>query len=207
MVTIREEKVADVAAREALLDAAYGEARFTKASARLREDRLPADGLSLVAVERGQVIGTIRLWHVSAGPGRPALLLGPLAVDPAQRNRGIGSALMRRVIARARLAGHGAILLVGDAAYYARFGFSTERTGALWMPGRYERDRLLALDLKPGALDLASGLIGATGKLAPAPDLAALAAQELATERPAVEKVGAPSRRVRRVAARQVLAA
>jgi predicted N-acetyltransferase YhbS len=207
MVTIREEKFADVAAREALLDAAYGDARFTKASAKLREGRLPADGLSLIAVERGQVIGTVRLWHVGAGPGRPALLLGPLAVDPAQRNRGIGSALMRRVIARARLAGHDAILLVGDAAYYARFGFSAERTGALWMPGRYERDRLLALELKPGALDGASGLIGATGKFAPAPDLAALVAQELATERPAVEKVGAPSRRVRRVAARQVLAA
>jgi predicted N-acetyltransferase YhbS len=207
MVTIREEKFADVAVREALLDAAYGDARFTKASTKLREGRLPADGLSLVAVERGQVIGTVRLWHVSAGPGRPALLLGPLAVDPAQRNRGIGSALMRRVIARARLAGHGAILLVGDAAYYARFGFSAERTGALWMPGRYERDRLLALELKPGALDGTGGLIAATGKLAPAPDLAALVAQELAAERPAAKKAGTPPRRVRRVAARQVLAA
>lgn len=202
MVTIREEKFADVAAREVLLDAAYGDARFTKASARLREGRLPADGLSLVAAERGKVIGTVRLWNVSAGPGRPALLLGPLAVDPAQRNRGIGSALMRRVIARARLAGHGAVLLVGDAAYYARFGFSAGRTGALWMPGRYERDRLLALELKPGALDRASGLIGATGKLAPTPDLAALVAGELAAEKPA-----AANRRVRRVTARQVLAA
>ncbi len=171
MVTIREEKIADVAARESLLDAAYGAARFGKASERLREGRLPADGLSLVATERGHVIGTVRLWHVTAGPKQSALLLGPLAVHPSHRNRGIGSALVRRAIARARLAGHRAILLVGDVAYYGRFGFSVAATGALWMPGRYERDRLLALEVRPEALARARGLISATGRLAPKPDL------------------------------------
>jgi predicted N-acetyltransferase YhbS len=176
MVTIREEKIADVAAREALLDQAYGPARFGKASERLREERLPANDLSLIATDGSHVIGTVRLWHVSAGPEQPALLLGPLAVHPAHRNRGIGSALMRRVIARARLAGHGAILLVGDAAYYGRFGFSAAATDALWMPGRYQRDRLLALELKPGALAGARGLIGATGKIQPKPDLNTLVA-------------------------------
>ena len=60
MVTIREEKIADVAAREALLDEAYGAARFTKTSERLREGREPAKGLALVAVERGRIVGTIR---------------------------------------------------------------------------------------------------------------------------------------------------
>ena len=102
MVTIREEKIADIAAREALLDEAYGPARFAKASERLREGRLPATGLSLVAVERGRLVGTVRLWNVSAGPGRAAVLLGPLAVHPAHRNRGIGTTLVRRAIARAR---------------------------------------------------------------------------------------------------------
>ena len=184
MVTIREEKIADVAAREALLDEAYGAARFTKASERLREGRLPADSLSLVAVERGRIVGTVRLWHVTAGPEHPALLLGPLAVDPAHRNRGIGSALVRRAIARARLAGHRAILLVGDAPYYGRFGFTVAPTGELWMPGRFERDRLLALELKPGALAGARGLIAATGALAPKPDLAALVAIDRRTQRP-----------------------
>jgi predicted N-acetyltransferase YhbS len=156
MVTIREEKIADVAAREALLDEAYGAARFAKTSERLREGRLPACGLSLVAAERGQMIGTVRLWNVTAGPGREALLLGPLAVHPAQRNRGIGTALMRRAIARARLAGHGAILLVGDAAYYGRFGFSAAPTAELWMPGRYDRDRLLALELRRNPISTGS---------------------------------------------------
>jgi predicted N-acetyltransferase YhbS len=183
VVTIREEKFTDVGAREALLDQAYGPVRFTKTSERLREGRLPASGLSLVAVDRGQIVGTIRLWHVTAGPGRDALLLGPLAVHPAHRNRGIGSALTRRAIMRARLAGHGAIILVGDAAYYGRFGFGAAPTGALWMPGRFERDRLLALELRPGALAGARGMIGAAGAVAPKPDLNLLIAGDFGTRR------------------------
>jgi predicted N-acetyltransferase YhbS len=176
MVTIREEKFADIATREALLDQAYGAVRFAKTSQRLREGRLPADGLSLVAVDHGRLVGTVRLWSVAAGPDRAALLLGPLAVYPQHRNRGIGMTLMRRAIARARLAGHRAILLVGDAGYYARFGFTAAPTGDLWMPGRFERDRLLALELRPAALGGARGLIAATGKFEPKPNLNALIA-------------------------------
>jgi predicted N-acetyltransferase YhbS len=171
MVTIREERVADVASREALLDGAYGAARFSKTSERLREGRLPASRLSLVAINHGALVGTVRLWNVAAGPGRDALLLGPLAIRPDYRNRGIGTALMRRAIARARIAGHGAILLVGDEAYYGRFGFSAALTSELWMPGRPDPDRLLALELKPDALAGARGLIGATGMAAPKMDL------------------------------------
>jgi predicted N-acetyltransferase YhbS len=178
MITIRNERLADVAAREALLDLAYGPSRFAKASERLREGRLPADGLSLVAIEHGRLVGTVRLWHVTAGPGRSALLLGPLAVHPDCRNRGIGTALVRRALGRARLLGHRAVLLVGDAPYYGRFGFSAEKTGGLWMPGRYDRDRLLAFELVPGALADAHGLIGATGQPEPKPDLNLLIAAD-----------------------------
>ena len=77
MITIRQERSSDVAAREALLDAAYGAGRFTKASERLREGRLPADGLSFVAVEGGRIVGTVRLWHVAAGRGRPGAAARP----------------------------------------------------------------------------------------------------------------------------------
>jgi predicted N-acetyltransferase YhbS len=178
MIAIRQERKTDAQAREHLLDRAYGPARFTKCSARLREDRLPAQGLSFVATEGGRIVATVRLWDVSAGPGRPALLLGPLAVSPGHRSQGIGGKLMRHAIAAARMRGHRAILLVGDAAYYERFGFSAEKTGSLWMPGRYDQSRLLALELIPGALDGARGLIGATGRRAPRPDLAALVAAE-----------------------------
>ena len=200
MVSIREEKFADSTAREALLDEAYGTERFAKASERLREGRLPADGLSLVAADHGRLVGSVRLWNVAAGPGRAALLLGPLAVHPQHRNRGIGTALMQRAIARARLAGHGAILLVGDASYYGRFGFCAALTDELWMPGRYDRDRLLGLELKPGALVGARGLIGATGRLARAPDLAALVARDRAQSLAQV-------RRAERATARRVRAA
>jgi predicted N-acetyltransferase YhbS len=173
MIAMRNERLSDFAAREALLDRAYGPARFAKTSARLREGRLPAEGLSFVATDHRRVVGTVRLWNVSAGSGRTALLLGPLAVDPAHQGNGLGGRLMRHAIAAARMRGHGAILLVGDAPYYGRFGFSAEKTGALRMPGPYEQHRLLALELVPGALAGARGLIGATGRRAPKPGIAA----------------------------------
>jgi predicted N-acetyltransferase YhbS len=176
MITIRNERLNDIDAREALLDRAFGDARFAKAAERLREGRLPAEGLALIAEENNCVVGTVRLWHVVAGPARPALLLGPLAVDDAWRGLGIGADLMRRATEAALELGHTAILLVGDAPYYARFGYSAEKTGALWMPGPYERDRLLGVELVSGALDGVRGLIGASGQREPKPDLAALVA-------------------------------
>ncbi|MGZ8309767.1 MAG: GNAT family N-acetyltransferase, partial [Rhodoplanes sp.] len=87
------------------------------------------------------------------------LLLGPLAVHPDWRARGIGALLMRRALAEAGARGHAAVLLVGDAPYYARFGFSAEKTGPLSLPGPYEADRLVGRELTPGALDGAGGLI------------------------------------------------
>jgi predicted N-acetyltransferase YhbS len=167
MVTIRHERSTDSATRETLLDRAYGEVRFGKASERLRAGRLPADGLSFAAVEGGRLVGTVRLWQVAAGLGRPALLLGPLAVAPEHQGRGIGSKLMRRALREARRLGHRAVLLVGDAAYYGRFGFRADKTGALRLPGPYEPERLLALELVPGALDGARGLVRATGARTP----------------------------------------
>jgi len=86
--------------------------------------------------------------------------------------------LMRHAINAARRLGHGAVLLVGDAPYYARFGFAADLIAALWMPGRYDRDRLLALELRPRALAGARGLIGGAGALAPKPDLNALVAAD-----------------------------
>jgi len=159
MLTIRLEKSSDAATREALLDAAYGPARFDKPSERLRSGRAPARGLCFVAVENGHVIGTVRLWEVSAGPACAALLLGPLAVDPARRRRGIGSALVRHALRAAAKGGHRAVLLAGDPAYYSRFGFSAEPTGTLWLPGLADKTRLLGRELTAGALDGVRGAI------------------------------------------------
>jgi predicted N-acetyltransferase YhbS len=174
MITIRQEKSSDANAREALLDTAYGPARFEKPSQRLRAGRAPAQGLSFVAVEHGQIIGSVRLWDVSAGRNGRALLLGPLAVDPAQRRRGVGSALVCRAIAAAARCGHCAVLLVGDAGYYGRFGFSTGKTGGLWLPGLSDRSRLLGIELKAGALDGMRGTIRVPADRARTPLVAAL---------------------------------
>ena len=166
MITIRKEFSKDTAVREALLDLSFGETRFAKASERLREGRRPADELSFVATDRGCLIGTVRLWNVTAGPRRPALLLGPLAVHPDFRNRGLGGALMRHALGAATRLGHDCILLVGDAPYYRNFGFSADKTASLWLPGRYDANRFLGLELRPGVLDGARGLVSATGRLA-----------------------------------------
>lgn len=170
---IAAETPADLAAREALLDRAMGPGRKRKSSEKLRRGRKPAEGLALVARDAfGTVVGTVRLWDVAfvqqfsplAGGVARGLLLGPLAVDPAYASAGIGSALMRHAIAEAARLGHGAILLVGDAPYYGRFGFSADKTGRLAMPGPYERHRFLALELQDGALDGASGTLKASGR-------------------------------------------
>ena len=161
---IEQEKALDVYAREALLDRAMGPGRRRKSSEKLRRGRLPAAGLAFAARDAfGNLIGTVRLWDVAAG-GVSALLLGPLAAAPEHKGAGVGSALMRHAIEEAKRLEHGAILLVGDAPYYARFGFSADKTGDLSMPGPYEKARFLALELKSGALDGAAGTLAAAGR-------------------------------------------
>jgi predicted N-acetyltransferase YhbS len=162
---IRAERASDVAAREALLDASFGGNRHGRTCQRLRQGRAPAEGLAFTAVRQGRLVGTVRLWHVTAG-GVPALVLGPLAVDSACRNLGIGAALMQHALAAAKARGHGAVILLGDAPYYARFGFSAQKTVELALPGPFERERLLGLELREGALDGAWGMVVPTGSTA-----------------------------------------
>ncbi len=159
---IRAERASDVVAREALLDACFGETRHMRTCQRLRDGRAPAEGLALSAMRKGRLVGTVRLWHVSAG-GVPALILGPLAVEQSCRKLGVGAALMARALAAAMERGHRAVILLGDAPYYARFGFSSAKTAELILPGAFERERLLGLELAEGALDGAWGMIVPTG--------------------------------------------
>lgn len=168
--TIADETLEYVLAREALLNHSMGECRRRKSSEKLRRGRLPAEGLAFAALgEDGSLAGSVRLWDIHAGLdafGFPvsALLLGPLAVDPSAAGCGIGSALMRHAIDEAKDRGHGAILLVGDPEYYERFSFTAEKTGELAMPGPFEKRRFLALELKPGHLDGAHGILRASGR-------------------------------------------
>lgn len=159
---LRDERASDASAREALLDSAFGPGRFAKTSERLREGRHAAEGLSFVAVDGADLVGTVRLWHVEIGD-RASLMLGPLAVSPTKRSAGIGGALMEHALRRARKLGHESVILVGDAPYYARWGFDAAATEGFLLPGPVDRARFLGLELISGALRGAGGRIVGAG--------------------------------------------
>ncbi len=159
---VRDERPRDEAAREALLDASFGPSRFAKTCERLREGRRAAEGLSLVAVDGTAVVGTLRFWHVECGR-LPALMLGPLAVSASHRSAGIGGALVAQGLRRAAKIGHSGVILVGDAPYYARFGFGRAPVEHLVLPGPVDLSRFLGLDLRPGGLSGARGRVVASG--------------------------------------------
>jgi predicted N-acetyltransferase YhbS len=161
-IALHQETAQDFHAREALLDLSFGQERWRKTCERLRENRLPAEGLAFAAQKNGRLVGTLRFWSIAAGE-HDALLLGPIAIDPSLRSCGLGGRMIRHGLFTARALGHGAVLLVGDAPYYQRFGFSRDGAENLELPGPVDLARFLALELQPGALDGARGLVRATG--------------------------------------------
>ncbi len=176
-LVVRDERVSDVQAREALLDACFGADRFGKTCERLREGRLASRGLSFTAVDDGALVGTLRLWDVEAGGANNskirALMFGPLAVAKSHQSLGLGGAMIRKALARAAELRHGAVILVGDAPYYQRFGFERAKVTALQMPGWVDESRFLGLELREGALAGAKGLVRATGRWVSTPQLRA----------------------------------
>lgn len=171
-ICIIDETAADICAREALLDEAFGLARFAKTAQRLRDGRMPAPDLAIAAKDGDELVGTLRLWPIEAG-NVPALLLGPLAVAKTHRSRGLGRRLTAEALFRAFAAGYKAVLLVGDASYYEPFGFSRRHTLDLVLPGPVDESRFLGLELERGALKDAKGLVRGAGAL----DLSALQAE------------------------------
>ncbi|MBK8208962.1 MAG: N-acetyltransferase [Rhodospirillales bacterium] len=168
MIWIGAEPPQAASQREALLDRAFGPARFAKTAERLREGRLPAEELSFAALEStahgDMLVGTLRFWHVRLGEHCDGLLLGPVAVGEPWRGTGLGGRIIRRGLATARALGHRAVILVGDAPYYQRFGFSAAPASRLILPGPVDRHRFLALELSPGAMATAEGPVRASGE-------------------------------------------
>ena len=118
------------------------------------------EGNSDRCADASGLAGSIAFWPLVIGEaGTPALLLGPLAVHPERQNRGVGLALMREGLARAKAMGHALVILVGDEPYYARVGFRKLPRDLLIMPGPNNPDRFLYLELVPGALAGMSGLV------------------------------------------------
>ncbi|MFH1805618.1 MAG: N-acetyltransferase [Pseudomonadota bacterium] len=164
MIVFDREQASHHTPREQLLDRVMGVERFKKSSELLRAGRLPADGMAFVAHDGRHLIGTVRLWHVDAGTAGPALLLGPLAVEKAYNGSGVGAGLMYAALNAAQLAGHRAVLLVGDPDYYARFGFTADPASGLLMPGHFDRHRFLGINLRDNVLGGTSGVLQASGQ-------------------------------------------
>lgn len=158
--TILPQQTQHEAAIEALNETAFGPGRFTKTAYRLRRSNPPMLDFGRVCMIGDDLVGTVIFSPVRIA-SQAALLLGPLAVHPDHKNRGIGLALMREGIAAATQAGEMLVLLVGDAPYYAKVGFSPVPAGQIMMPGPVNPARLLARELVAGSLQNATGLIRA----------------------------------------------
>src|SRR3712207_6595892 len=157
-LVIRPELPSDFEPIERLHERAFGPGRFARTAFRPREGAPHIPELSFTALVGTLLVGSVRLTPVTAG-GAPALMLGPLTVDPAFENRGNGRALIERALQAAREAGHRLVVLVGDEPYYARFGFRRVPAGQLAMPGPVDPARFLVMELAEGALAEAKGAV------------------------------------------------
>ncbi|MBO0335301.1 N-acetyltransferase [Sneathiella sp. CAU 1612] len=144
---------------EPLLDRCFGPDRFKKTAYKVRENTTPLPELSFVTVEGDKLLATIRYWPILIGDVTPALLLGPIAVEPDLQGKGIGVGLMRETLKIAKALGHRLIVLVGDPEYYSQFGFQNAAVLGFEMPGPVEKRRLLVKEFMPGALKNVSGVI------------------------------------------------
>lgn len=158
MLTLSPETPADEPVVEKLAERAFGPGRFARTAYRLREGVTPEYGLSLLARVATLTVGANRMTPIRLGD-KPALLLGPLIVDPAFHGRGIGGALIEKSCALAAEAGWTLVFLVGDAPYYERFGFKRVPMGRLTMPGPVDPARMLVRELAPGAFEGVSGAV------------------------------------------------
>jgi len=136
-VLIEAEIPADAPAVEALVLAAFGSGRFAKTAERLRERAAVVAGF--VARDGERLLGSVRLWSIAID-GAPALFLGPIAVAAGNRKAGLGAELVQACLGHATEAGLG-VLLVGDAPYFGRFGFTAAPEVSL--PGPVDPRRLL----------------------------------------------------------------
>jgi predicted N-acetyltransferase YhbS len=150
ITVLTPEAVRDAPTVEGLIDRAFGPGRYAKAAERLREGARPLLNLSFVAWRGGEALGCVRLWAVRIGE-RPALLLGPIAVEAAWRRGGLGADLVRRAVAEATAWGAEIIILVGDQPFFGPLGFSAEPAVDVRMPGPVDQRRVMVRALVPGA--------------------------------------------------------
>ena len=157
-LTILPETADDALAIERLHERTFGPGRYARTAFRIREGRGHVLELSFTARIGTLLVGSVRLTPICIGE-TPALLLGPLTVEPPFRARGVGSALVKRALKEAEAKGHKLVVLVGDEPIYKKSGFTRIAKGQVKMPGPVDPARLLVAELKPGAFDGVKGLI------------------------------------------------
>jgi predicted N-acetyltransferase YhbS len=157
-LTILPEKPNDADAIERLHERTFGPGRYVLSAYRLREHVDHLLELSFTARIGTLLVGSVRQLPICIGD-TPALMLGPLTVEPPFRKRGVGRALLDRALDDAKKAGHRLIILVGDEPYYGRVGFKVVPKGRVTMPGPVDYSRLLVAELAEGAFEGVSGEI------------------------------------------------
>jgi predicted N-acetyltransferase YhbS len=155
---IQPETPDDAVAIERLHERTFGPGRYAKTAYRLREQVSHALEVSFTARVGTLMVGSVWLSPVRIGETK-ALLLGPLTVEPAFRERGVGQALIERALKEAAVKGHRLVILVGDEPYYGKTGFKRVPPGRATMPGPVDTARLLVAELVEGAFDGVSGAI------------------------------------------------
>ena len=157
-VIIQPEAPDDTVAIERLHERTFGPGRYAKTAYRLREQVEHIRELSFTARIGTLLIGSVWLSPIRIGEAK-ALLLGPVTIEPAFRDRGVGQALIERALKEAKDKGHRLVILIGDEAYYEKSGFKRIPRGRAIMPGPVDPARLLLAELAEGAFEGVSGPI------------------------------------------------
>jgi len=157
-LTILPETSTDAPAIDRLHERTFGPGRYAKTAYRLREQADHRLDVSFTARTGTLLVGSVRLTPIRIGEAK-ALLLGPLTVEPAFRERGVGQALIDRALAEARIKGERLVILVGDEPYYGKCGFKRVPAGRVTMPGPVDPARLLVAELADGAFEGVSGAV------------------------------------------------
>ncbi|MFG1296444.1 MULTISPECIES: GNAT family N-acetyltransferase [Xanthobacter] len=159
-LTIALETQHDDVAVDRLHERTFGPGRYARTAFRIREQTSHERALSFTARVGTMLVGSVRLTRVRIG-ATPALLLGPLSVEPPFQSVGIGARLMDVALEAAKAAGHRLVILVGDEPYYAKFGFKRVPTGRVTLPGPVDPARLLVAELEDGAFEGVGGAVSA----------------------------------------------
>ncbi len=158
---IRPQSAADIPAVEALHEEAFGPGRFARTAYRIREAATQPPVIALTEWNEETLAGAIQFTAITIGGEGRAMLLGPLAIAPAYKNKGCGLQLMKDGLERAKSLGFRLVVLVGDLPYYQRVGFGIVPPGRILLPGPVDPARLLAVELAKDALHRFSGMVAA----------------------------------------------